>query len=487
MRSAIASFLCFVTTACGSGVIEGGPFEVLDEGAFESSSPIAAASKEEILALGDTFLAALPTDWRRQEGEWRLADIENCFEPGGMCFGNNPSSPYGYPAFGEPGSGVVDSVFQWDRDEAVVLFMRTPPRARYFAFTQYLFQVAHASRPAFASLSDSLNLSDFRTQGSAAPGDDVFEQPAVLVWAANMNTVTTVKATLAGMGFPESQVNFLPMPAAVPSFTPAQGYGEDSDTFTMLMRIALPDSQSALDAYLEEKPFAVLKVGPPQAIAFAAAPVIGYANELTGVSETTLSPNQQSALNALVTDIRTRYAGTFSFTKQTVDYKSKTGWDCLAGTETCAGDNHDALYSADGATVLVRNLRDAVLIAGVNHVKTGKTAYQNHAIYELEHMGGVAAISDPVLTTASALYHAGVAPGTLKAARYKNLYAYLVSFDCAGLSHCLQIPQPTPDNPVGIPAGKPFIVAGRSYLEPRSGVRPDPSELIAHQVWLGRK
>ncbi len=103
-------------------------------------------------------------------------------------------------------------------------------------------------------------------------------------------------------------------------------------------------------------------------------------------------------------------------------------------------------------------------------------------------LAGIVSVSDPQLTTESALYHSGITDSNdPRALLYKQLYAYVISYNCNGKRFCVQIPAPTPDSPVGLTPGSPFLVIGRSYLEPRSLVRPDPSEIIPHQVFIGSK
>ena len=58
-------------------------------------------------------------------GGWEFLDVMDCYVNGDSCYGNNPASPYVYPLF-------KDFVrLKLGPSEAVVLFMRTPPEARY--------------------------------------------------------------------------------------------------------------------------------------------------------------------------------------------------------------------------------------------------------------------------------------------------------------------------------------------------------------------
>lgn len=442
---------------------------------FADGSALALDAK--VQAMGDRFVAAVPTDWVATRGAWSYLDVEDCFVDGTTCYGSNPTSPYGFPDFG---TGMD---FRLRANEAVVVFMRTPPEMRYYAFTQYLFKRATSTRPFwFASLSDSLNQRRFRTLRSSAPGTNLFDQYAVLVWTADLNTLAGVKSVLARQRITDAEVNVLPLPYSLPV---SMGLGDGADTFTLLMRTALPTSQPQFDAYLAESPFYVVRVGPSVGRAVNPAPTVGYADEITGVTE---DAALTSALASLVGDIRARYQGRFDFSSRRVVYSPRVGWDCMSDTADCAGgDNHDALYSQDVSPALtVRTLTDVVVVAGVNHQRTGKADYLNHVVVDPLKTTGIVAIDDPLLTKQSALYHAGVTSARDPRVRtYEQLYAYAISYDCNGLSFCVQIPAPTAEQPVGLAPGAPFEVWGRKYVEPRSGVRPDPSEIVRHQVLVG--
>lgn len=435
------------------------------------------AADTRVEAMGDRFVAGLPGDWFSERGSWSYLDVEACFATGPTCYGSNPSSPYGFADFG---SGMD---FRIGPNEAIVVFMRTPPEMRYYAFTQYLYSRASSSKPfLFASMSDSLNQLRFRTLRSAAPGTDLFDAYAVLVWTADMNTLAQVKSMLARQRIPEDQVNFLPLPIGLPLF---MGHGESDDTFTLFMRTALPTVQSQLDTYMADKPFYVVRVGPTAGAPVAPAPIIGYAAEATGVKEDASLSNK---LASLVADIKANYAGRFAFKGQRVLYSQRLGWDCMSDDLDCpGGDNHDALYSQDlSSTLTVKSLTDVVIVAGVNHQRTGKAIYMNHAVVDPAKTTGIVSIDDPLLTKQSALFHAGVGSVRDPRARaYEKLYAYAIAYDCGGLSFCIQIPPPTAQSPIGLNPGAPFTVWGRSYVEPRSGVRPDLTEIVRHQVLVG--
>lgn len=444
-----------------------------------------------VASQGEKFVQNLPSDWRSSIGEWKYFDVVECFTtPGAVCYGSNPTSPYAFPVFPSEDSGLPVKSFQLNANESVVLFLRTPPQMRYFAFTQYLFKKAESTTSEFGSLSDSINNLKIRStdlDSNLQP----FNEYSVIVWTPDLATKDQILSQLIALGHDESSINFLPLPVRIEkdgrSYDFKFGYGSEFDQFTMLMRMALPEKQSELDSYIQENPFYVVKVGPALPSQTVPAPTVGYQSDLTGVSESALFPNAETALDRLVADIKRKYGSQFAFKNSAVEYTDKTGWDCILGQETCAGDNRDALYSRDTGTIRVTNLQDFVLVVGVNHRATGKAKYFNHSVYDLKKFAGIIGVTDLELSSASALYHADLQPGSIKARSYQNLYAYMIAYDCAGKLHCLEIPAPSASNPVGLEPGAPFVLVGRSYLEPRSKVRPSPLEVIKHRVLIGTK
>lgn len=437
----------------------------------------ARADDPKVQRMGQTFVANLPSGWQSQQGEWDFLEVADCYEGGQTCFGNNPSSPYGYPLFKRVPRFLLGA------SEAVVVFMRTPPKMRYYGFTQYLISRGVGVEPVLASLSDTLNLQRFRTLRSSAPGQFLFDQHAVLVWTADMNTHATVLQVLAQQGIDAAKVNFLPIPVQLPLH---MGYSADADSFAVLMRSALPEVSADFEAYRQQNPFYVVKVTPDKPPALSPAPMLGYADEASGVVE---DPAYGAALDALVADIKAHYQDRFTMQDQRISLFTAKGLNCIAGTDHfCILDNHDALYSGDltATQLTVQHLKDVVIVAGVNHRKTGKARYHNHTVNDPLKSTGIVSVDDTNLTTRSALYHAGVrAFNDPRRLQYQGLYAYAISYDCDGARFCLSIPAPTPDDPVGLEPGAAFALWSRLYVDPHTGVRPHEDEVTRQQVLVG--
>lgn len=446
------------------------------------------AQDQVVDGMGVRFVNQLPADWHSQMGDWQYFDVASCFTGPGICYGSNPSSPYGSPLLPDPESGLMSWAIKMKQNEAIVIFLKTPPKVRYYAFTQYLMKSADVISPEFASLGDSLNNMHLKTSNSVG----AFNAYSVVVWSPDYNTQGAVLNMLRNLQLEDSEINFIDLPKSIPnpglpdhSFSFATD--ASGDYFNMLMRTALPEQQSDFDAYMKQKPFFVVKVGPGNNAILNPIPYTNYKSEATGVSEKVKFPGAQKALDMLVSDIQKKYGGSFNLKNSSVSYTTKVGWDCINQSATCAGDNHDALYSRDSEVIRVSHLDDFIIIAGVNHQKTGKATYFNHSVYDTKKIAGIVGVADPLLTTESALYHADAALGSAKANLYKNLYAYIISYNCQGRQFCLQIPAPTPENPVGLEPGAPFLVVGRSYMDPISSVRPSVDEIIQHKVMIANK
>ncbi|MGH9424213.1 MAG: hypothetical protein ACRD3J_29850 [Thermoanaerobaculia bacterium] len=445
-----------------------------------------------VQSIGDAFIANLPSGWNATVGSWVYFDTLGCFTtPGYTCYGDNPSSPYGSPYFGEYGSNPNLATLQLDEDEAIVIIFRTPPEMRYYSFNQYLYQRPDSSTEIFGSMSEALNLKELGTTGSSEPGASPFDDYAAVVWTADQNTFASVQSDLLASGLPQQAINYLPLPQTIPA-TPTDpeydlqmGHGPSSEVFNLLMRTALPSNQADFDAYVQENPYYVMRVGPTTHLTPNPSPVIGYPSDISGVTE---SSDLKKALNRLVSDIKQHYAGTFSLRKQVSTYTTHSGWGCISELSECTGDNYDSLYSHDSAVVRVRSLQDFVIVVGVNHQETGKAAYVNFAVYDTQKLASIVSITDTDLTEQSALYHAGVTnPRDPRVKQYKGLYAYIFSYRCAGKQYCAAIPPPTVSDPVGLQPGAPFFVLGRSYLEPHTLVRPSSTEVVHHEVFVGTK
>jgi hypothetical protein len=181
--------------------------------ATQLSTPAAWGMDPIVAGQGERFMQNLPSNWNGTVGAWDYFDVVDCFtKPGAICYGSNPTSPYGFPVFASEDTGLPVKSFQLHQHEAIVIFLRTPPKTRYFALTQYLMKSAGSTTTEFASLSDSLNNTQINTTESDGTP---FNQYAAVVWTPDLETKAEIEAMLIAQGVPASSINFIPMPVKI--------------------------------------------------------------------------------------------------------------------------------------------------------------------------------------------------------------------------------------------------------------------------------
>jgi hypothetical protein len=127
---------------------------------------------------------------------------------------------------------------------------------------------------------------------------------------------------------------------------------------------------------------------------------------------------------------------------------------------------------------------DKVLIVGINHVNVGKATYFSHAVDDQAHEVGIVGADDRWLKGSALLMAHITDPNDPNYALYSQLYALTISYDCTGEIVCLRIPEPTPDNPLGIAFGNPLRVLSRVYLDPATNTRPSLDEIVPHRAFM---
>jgi hypothetical protein len=163
-----------------------------------------------------------------------------------------------------------------NKEEAVVLLGITPPEVQYFGLTNYLyehtypqeFEIDESVKPlsacwgkdaptrrcdVFASLGDALN------HGNLMPnrtGVGVYNQPFAMVIAPSMTVFNATSSLIKSSGI--GVVNSLPLPGSILNL----GFGEGKDTFGPLLRTAFPSDADAYKAWIDAKPFILLRVTP---------------------------------------------------------------------------------------------------------------------------------------------------------------------------------------------------------------------------------
>ncbi len=435
--------------------------------------------------LTQSFQTAISANYKVQVYPFQFLDTSTCFDPGNTCGFSNPDGPYAFPTI--PGRGTAKML----KTDALVLIMETPPSMRYFGVTPYLY-MRYYSTPTvthpgyvkvFESLSDSVNMTEIGTTGSATPGSNVFTQLSVVVMTADSNTFKQVRAQLVNLGFPASAINLLAMP--INDVPLKMGTSNSADLFTMLLRTAYPADPVQMSDYIARAPFRFMQLSAIKSRNLNALPAPINKIPGTGVSE---APALATARDQLVTQLVTQYGSAYSITEVNAFDRQTNNYVCIQSASMCSGDNSDAIYGHELDHWIPGNKvngipEDKLLIVGVNHVLARKAVYVSYAVVEDLHQVGVAAVSDTWLQN-TALTMAGITTSNdPRYATYSSLYAFTIGYDCNGELVCLTIPQPTATQ-MGVAIGDNIDVTGRTYVELVTGTRPSTSEVIGSRVFL---
>jgi hypothetical protein len=417
-----------------------------------------------------------------QKGVFAFIDMANCCAS--SCSGNNPSSPYATfwlpPGPGQtvpdpnpdPQKGNASSSYHLRADEAVLFVGKTPPKSRYFGFTPYLMTRIDGGkeRTPFASLSETLNNATIAVDAPA--GAEPFDRRTAVVAALDQGTDARIRKALAASGHPASAVNTLVFDPSVAK----PGLGAEHDTFGVLVRVALFESDAVKQAYLAKPEGVVYRVTPsapaaPQPFGKPPARPKNLAK-----TEASLAP----AVDALGVAIKAAFPAYTAEELEVTDGALDPA-ACIAGTKSsCAGDNRDTLYPAapakngEASAMQLFTLKDDFYVVyGVNHEVFGKVAYSSATVYALEHLVGLAAVTSKDYGGSAAAY----LPAHPDAPK---LYAWKIARTCAAGEKCLAIPTGT--CPTGIAQGKLGSIAFRTYLEPGTATAPDPGTLVRDRV-----
>jgi hypothetical protein len=190
------------------------------------------------------------------------------------------------------------------------------------------------------------------------------------------------------------------------------------------------------------------------------------------------------ARDQLMTQLVAQYSGAYVATESTLILRQTKNYACVSQGLQCAADNSDAIYGSDTPTFVPTSRADKVLVVGIDHVNASKATYISHAVNDQAHNVGVVGADDRWLK-GSALRMAHITdPNDSRYALYSQLYALTIGYDCTGEAVCLQIPEPTPDQPLGIPFGTQLRMLSRFYLDPATNTRPSLNEIIPHRVFM---
>lgn len=393
------------------------------------------------------------------------------------CMANNAGAPYMAALIPNAPGQTSDSMLPWlfrlGANEAIVVVAKTPPPAAYFSYEPFANLVhAHGDgEPQIlgANIGDSINNLTIRTSG---PASDPFERDTIIIVTADQGIDSRVRSAVAAAGLRPDIVNTSVIPASVVRL----GVDDGADEFSLVHRIFLPDSQAALEAFMDA-PKLALRVTLEDGFIPApfAAPDLRVRG--TGTTEIDLMP-AVDALRAAIVDSYPEYTAT----DLTTSVWLPDGFDGLQRGENLYLPTRDTVYlRTDPVFTLPDTPDDFLVVYGVNHEATGKATYSNLSVYaDPSLLLGVTGENSRVLAGSATTY----LPDHPQAA---SLYAWKVARECRGEAQCLEVKLAEPCAKLEINDETELWLAFRIYLEQRTRVGPAFTELIYDRALLFSK
>ncbi|MES9991881.1 MAG: hypothetical protein ABW098_08000 [Candidatus Thiodiazotropha sp.] len=432
-----------------------------------------------------------PEDYTYEQGAWYFFNVERCFRLDIYCFGNNPSTPYGYPVFANRTYEPEGSTgFMLDNTEAVVLLLQTPPAVRYYGITPYVQArmildaiIPGKRRIVLGSFADTLNYLRINAVEKGSDTLTTFDGLAAVILTSNHAVAENLERRLIESGLSPNGINIIEIPTISESMPLYTGYNTEADEFTLIMRVGLPLVSEELDMWLDLEPLAVWRIGVPDTEfeLFDASP---YEERRTNYYEHSVVQNSLARMNSLITALKRRHSELTPRVFPKGHWVSTKGKACITDYELCNADNQDALYRQEDVDIplyLTSDPENFWYLIGAAHRNTGKATYTNHSIYLKRLAAGVASITDENATGSAAYYAEPHAEG-LEIGDYEDFYVFRVARDCdpeeLDLGYCLEVPYPEPGQPIGVMDNDELFTFSRLYVETSSGVGPIPSEVI---------
>ena len=484
------------------------------------------------------------------EGYARLytqADCAYSYPVFGNCFGNNPASPYVMPVvkswpdeyvdpamkdgFGRtrPGYSVT---YRLDPKEAIILFGRMPPPARYMGLQTWMFgtgwarehspwdqfaclyyksfakemtQYFFATFPpastdphcltvpdtpgrvqSFSSIDNNINNVVMEKQ-SGSPWD----QTRYFVITPDQHTDFAVREALGSLGIDEDEIFTEGIPETFqdpdydyrygqnPNVGPL-GLGEAAVDFTTAVRYAMPEDQQAADAWLESLPLTVLRVRRPSWELDHEPYGDRIADDrptVDEVNDTALS----TALSYLIDAVTARAESQGWMLEEDDDRKmvdilnelGQFGPACREIGMNCLGDGQDASYFFAPPRPLDTGRIYAAV--GTLATETGNGTYVGLSVNDASLLKGALNVDDKKLKGSASSYHSEVPDPIL----LEKFFVHFFTRDCAAIADLTDgecttittdmIPLAGDEEAPGDPdLHGMFSMAVRSYVSPKS-------------------
>lgn len=390
------------------------------------------------------------------------------------CMANNAGAPYMVArlpdAPGQTEAAMLPWLFKLGANEAVVIVGRTPPTTAYFSYEPFA-NLVHAygdGEPQIlgANIGDSINNLTIHTSG---PASAPYNRDTVIILTGDQGVDSKVRAAADAAGIRQEIINT----SVVPSSVVRLGVDSEADEFSLLHRMFLPESQAALDDYLDT-PQVALRVTLNDGFTPApfAAPDLRVRG--TGTTEMDLMP--------AVNDLRKAILDTYNdltATDLTTSVWLPDGFDGLQRGENLYLPTRDTVYLRTNPLFTLPDAPDTFLIVyGVNHAATGDATYANLSVYaDPSLLLGVRGENSRNLAGSAATYlpdHPQV----------ESLYAWKVTRNCHGEAQCLEVKLDEPCARLDLNDTTQLWLAFRIYLEARTRVGPAFTELIYDRAIL---
>lgn len=495
LRTGVGLIAAMTLAACwspspGAPGSETGMSESTESEATESGEATESAGSEETGDDQPSLFGAFEEEgFVTQLGHASAFMVEDC-EFIDDCYGNNPSSPYllfslpGHPDEPEniPASAIGDlpqvpegmsPAYALEAKEVMVIVGQTPPSAKYFGFTPYLFTRADSGGDLvtiFASLGDTLNHVNLLADGAS-----FFDTQFAIVASSDADAAESARLALESDGVPASAINLMVLPRDLIDF----GLGPVDDTVMMLGRVALFEDAQAGAAYLDLPPLDVYRL-TPDAMG-EALPTPERLPRGDGKDEDALEPALEELEAAIELSLEGQNIEEVTITSSGAVSLFLNPERCLDMVTECLGDNGDTTYAvgpitvAQGDDTLLLGPDDHFVIYGVNHAAAGKAEYSSLAVYAKTKRMGVVTANDAEMLGSVEAYVPGHPDADM-------LFAYEVRRDCEGRDYCLDLPTEFPG--VGLTESLFFVF--RAYVNPGMSVSPDFNELLAERVIVVR-
>jgi len=487
---------------------------------------------------------------------YTLADCADSYEVFRNCFGNNPASPYVMPivkpwpeeyvdpamkdGFGKTRPGY-SAIYRLDPREAIIVFGRMPPPAKYMGLQTWMFGTKWARRispwdveacviyarqanemtqyffttfPPFSNRTHCFTLPDAEgrvlslssvnnninnvvmEKQSGVPWDEI----RYLVITPDRLTDQSVRGALQGLGVDDGNVFTEEIPESFedsdykPGFPFGQspvvgplGLDQGAADFTTAIRYAMPENQHAANAWLKSLPLTVLRVRRPSWEPEPERYGPREAADRTAEDESSLDEDLDDLLDA----VKLRAASQGWMLEQgedrvMIDIVEKLGQfgpACRAIGMNCLADGQDASYFFAQPRSLDRGRIYAAV--GTLATETGNATYVGLSVNDASLLKGAFNVDHSKLKGSAGSYHSEVR----RPARLTKFFVHFFARDCdaiAELTHgeCTTVtPDMIPLEGDETALGDPtlhgwFSMAVRSYVKPGSERGPDPAKQL---------